>query len=230
MKKALRSTEAYSGESRVTAETLGLASHVRCRKSTTYLPHSRLPKIFLVRGDPPPKPPTRTPLATPTYRNVLSQMLELGRQLETELHAGALVASSPTASATAVGVAGAAGGKGCRSRTPGAATMEPGGRGEGMGAGAGAAGEAGDGGKHHSGLLSETDDSRSRSRGAKVGRCTRMVLSRVCACRGEFRFRSCLLVAEPVDSLLLVGRMVWTVFRPLSDVLINDHFWRISGS
>ena len=94
--------------------------------------------------------------------------------METELHTGALVASSSTVSATALGMAGASGSKGVRSRTAGAATMGQGGRGEGIGAGAG--GEAGEGGKHHSGLLSEADDSRARSRGAKVGRVDAVVV------------------------------------------------------
>lgn len=92
--------------------------------------------------------------------------------METELHTEALVGSSSTVPA-ALGMAGTGGSKGVRSRTAGAAAVGSGGRGE--GAGAGAEGEAGDAGKHHSGLLSETDDSRSRSRGAKVGRLDALV-------------------------------------------------------
>lgn len=136
---------------------------------------SQVPQMLLEHGHAPRKSPPlptkhRTSTARFAYRCVLSQMLELGRQMETELHTGALVNSSSTASAAAPGMAGIGGSKGVRSRTAGAATVGPGGRGEGIGAGAGAGAEAGDGGKHHSGLLSEMDDSRSRSRGAKVGR------------------------------------------------------------
>eukprot|EP00903_Cladosiphon_okamuranus_P016522 g15243.t1 len=97
-----------------------------------------------------------------------NQMLELGRQMETELHTGALVASSSSASATALGMAGGGGSKGVRSRTAGAITTGMGAGGRGEGAGAGGGGEAGNAGKHHSGLLSEMDDSRARSRGAKT--------------------------------------------------------------
>lgn len=82
--------------------------------------------------------------------------------METELHTGALVPSASTASA-AVGLAGDGGSKGVRSRTAGAAVT-----GSGGGGGAGAGAEAGGGGKHHSGLLSEAEESRSRTRGAKV--------------------------------------------------------------
>jgi len=93
-----------------------------------------------------------------------SQMLDLGRQMETELHSGALIPSTSNAS-PALGVAGTGGSKGARSRTAGAATMGS----EAQGRGAGAGAEAADGGKNHSGMLSETDETRTRSRGAKVG-------------------------------------------------------------
>lgn len=106
--------------------------------------------------------------------------------METELHTGALVPSSSAASAAALGIGRAGGSKGVRSRTAGAATTGMGAGGRGEGAGAGPGGEAGDVGKHHSGLLSEADDSRGRSRGAKVGVdwiCTSAVrcFSRGCA-------------------------------------------------
>lgn len=94
--------------------------------------------------------------------HALSQMLELGRQMETELHTGTLGAPAPTASAAL----GMGGGKGARARTAGATAKGLGGAG---GTGGGAAAETGDSGKHHAGLLSETEESRSRSRGAKVG-------------------------------------------------------------
>lgn len=87
--------------------------------------------------------------------------------METELRTGALAPSASTASA-AHGIAGFGGGStGVRSRSAGAVAA---GSGRGGMAAAPAGAEAGDGGKHHAGLLSETaEDSRSRSRGAKVG-------------------------------------------------------------
>ncbi|CAM9484441.1 unnamed protein product [Scytosiphon promiscuus] len=95
-----------------------------------------------------------------------NQMLELGRQMESELRAGALAPSASTTS-VGLGIAGAGGSKGTRSRSAGAGTA---GAGRG-GLGAAPAGTQGDdGGKHHAGLLSEAaaDESRSRSRGAKT--------------------------------------------------------------
>ncbi len=59
---------------------------------------------------------------------------------------------------------GAGGSKGVRSRTAGAATMGS----EAPGRGAGAGAEEGDGGKNYSGLLSEADETRTRSRVTKV--------------------------------------------------------------
>lgn len=90
--------------------------------------------------------------------------------METELHTGALGAPAPTASAAL----GMGRGKGARARTAGATVTGLGGAG-GTGFGAGAGAETGDSGKHHAGLLSETEESRSRTRGAKVG-CGVLVL------------------------------------------------------
>ncbi|CBJ49101.1 outer dynein arm docking complex protein like [Ectocarpus siliculosus] len=92
-----------------------------------------------------------------------NQMLELGRQMEAELHTGALGAPAPTTSAAL----GMGRGKGARAGTAGATATGLGGAG-GTGFRAGAGAETGDSGKHHAGLLSETEESRSRTRGAKT--------------------------------------------------------------
>lgn len=92
-------------------------------------------------------------------------MLELGRQLEIELHTGVLAPSASTTPGLGMAVAGGGTNKGGRSTSAGATGSRGAGR---RGVGAGADAEGGGAVKHHPGLLSESEESRLKARGIKV--------------------------------------------------------------
>eukprot|EP00904_Undaria_pinnatifida_P006019 jgi/Undpi1/2547/HiC_scaffold_13.g05926.m1 len=96
-----------------------------------------------------------------------NQMLELGRQMDVELHAGMLGPSASTATTAPGAVTFGTGTKLSRSKTTGAVGYGSPGGGEEDGAGGEGVGVGR--GKHHSGVLSESDESRSKPRAGKTG-------------------------------------------------------------